>query len=79
LVKRNKPNRDGHLRPDFPLNQPACTVVISDADLSELTATAAANPERPITVNLERQIIACGNREYAFSIDPVSRNQLTNG
>jgi 3-isopropylmalate/(R)-2-methylmalate dehydratase small subunit len=124
-------DRDGNLRPDFPLNQPAygaatillagrnfgggssreaavyavydggfrcviapsfgdifaqnavknglLTAVVSDADLSELTATVAANPEREITVDLERQIIACGNREYAFAIDPVSRNQLING
>jgi 3-isopropylmalate/(R)-2-methylmalate dehydratase small subunit len=39
----------------------------------------AANPDRSVTVDLERQIIACGNREYAFSLDPVSRNQLING
>jgi 3-isopropylmalate/(R)-2-methylmalate dehydratase small subunit len=55
------------------------TAVVSDAELSELAATVAANRERPITVDLERQIIACGNREYAFSIDLVSRNQLING
>ena len=55
------------------------TAVVSDADLDELTAAVAADPQRPITVDLERQIIACGNREYAFAIDPVSRNQLING
>lgn len=55
------------------------SAVVSDAELSELAATVAANPERPITVDLEQQIIACGNREYAFSIDLVSRNQLING
>ena len=124
-------DRDGNLRTDFPLNQPAygeakillagrnfgggssregavyavydagfrcviapsfgdifaqnavknglLTAVVSDADLGELTAAVVADPQRPITVDLERQIIACGNREYAFSIDPVSRNQLVNG
>ncbi len=124
-------NRDGNLRPDFPLNQPAygeakilvggrnfgggssreaavyavydagfrcviapsfgdifvqnavknglLTAVVSDADVGELMAAAAADLDRPITVDLERQIIACGNREYAFAIDPVSRNQLING
>jgi 3-isopropylmalate/(R)-2-methylmalate dehydratase small subunit len=124
-------DRDGNLRADFPLNQPAyggakillagrnfgggssreaavyavydggfrcviapsfgdifaqnavknglLTAVVSDADLSELTAGVAADPQRPVTVDLERQIIACGNREYAFAIDPVSRNQLING
>ena len=124
-------DRDGNLRTDFPLNQPAygeakillagrnfgggssregavyavydagfrcviapsfgdifaqnavknglLTAVVSDADLGELTAAVVADPQRPITVDLERQIIACGNREYAFAIDPVSRNQLING
>jgi len=124
-------DRDGNLRPDFPLNQPAygeakfllagrnfgggssreaavyavydagfrcviapsfgdifaqnavknglLTAVVSDADLDALAAAVAADPQRPITVDLERQIIACGNREYAFAIDPVSRNQLVNG
>ena len=55
------------------------TAVVPDADLGELAAAVAGNPEREITVNLERQMIACGNREYAFAIDPVSRNQLING
>ena len=124
-------DRDGNLRTDFPLNQPAygeakillagrnfgggssregavyavydagfrcviapsfgdifaqnavknglLTAVVSEPELGELTAAVAADPERPVTVDLERQIIACGNREYAFSIDPVSRNQLVNG
>ena len=124
-------DRDGNLRTDFPLNQPAygeakillagrnfgggssregavyavydagfrcviapsfgdifaqnavknglLTAVVSEPELGELTAAVAADPERPVTVDLERQIIACGNREYAFAIDPVSRNQLING
>ena len=124
-------DRDGNLRTDFPLNQPAygeakillagrnfgggssregavyavydagfrcviapsfgdifaqnavknglLTAVVSEPELGELTAAVAADPERPVTVDLERQIIACGNREYAFAIDPVSRNQLVNG
>jgi 3-isopropylmalate/(R)-2-methylmalate dehydratase small subunit len=55
------------------------TAVVSEAGLEELTAAIAANPDRSVTVNLERQIIACGNRECAFSLDPVSRNQLING
>ena len=55
------------------------TAVVSEAGLGELTAAIAANPDRSVTVDLERQIIACGNREYAFSLDPVSRNQLING
>ena len=45
----------------------------------ELTAAIAADPEMPVTVNLERQTIARGNRSFAFTIDPTSRNQLLNG
>lgn len=55
------------------------TAVVSEAGLEELTAAIAANPDRSVTVDLERQIIDCRNREYAFSVDPVSRNQLING
>ena len=39
----------------------------------------AADPEMPVTVDLEQQTIARGNRSFAFTIDPVSRNQLLNG
>jgi 3-isopropylmalate/(R)-2-methylmalate dehydratase small subunit len=53
--------------------------IVSEADLAELAAAVSADPERPIAVDLERQCIACGNREYTFAIDPVSRNQLING
>jgi 3-isopropylmalate/(R)-2-methylmalate dehydratase small subunit len=53
--------------------------VVSEADVGELAAAVAADPERPITVDLDQQTIACGNRSYSFAIDPVSRNQLMNG
>jgi 3-isopropylmalate/(R)-2-methylmalate dehydratase small subunit len=55
------------------------TAVVQEADVGELAAAVAADPERPITVDLDKQEIACGNRIYAFAIDPVSRNQLLNG
>jgi 3-isopropylmalate/(R)-2-methylmalate dehydratase small subunit len=55
------------------------TAIVSEAEVNELAATVAADPERAIAVDLERQTIACGNRSYAFAIDPVSRNQLLNG
>jgi len=55
------------------------SAIVSEADLAQLAAAVRADPERPVTVDLERQSIACGNRAYAFSIDPVSRNQLING
>ena len=53
--------------------------VISDAEAAELAATIAADPARAVTVDLAQQTIACGNRLYAFTIDPVSKNQLLNG
>ncbi len=53
--------------------------VVSEAEAAELAADVAAEPSREITVDLEQQTIARGNRQYRFSIDPVSRNQLLNG
>jgi 3-isopropylmalate/(R)-2-methylmalate dehydratase small subunit len=53
--------------------------VVADADVSELGSLVAADPALPVTVDLERQTIARGNRTFAFSIDEVSRNQLLNG
>jgi 3-isopropylmalate/(R)-2-methylmalate dehydratase small subunit len=55
------------------------TAVVPEADVDELAAAVAADPARPITVDLDQQTIVCGNRTYAFAIDPVSRNQLING
>ena len=53
--------------------------IVADADVSELGSLVAADPALPVTVDLERQTIARGNRTFAFSIDEVSRNQLLNG
>ncbi len=55
------------------------TAIVAENDAAELAAAVAADPERKLTVDLERQMIVCGNRTYSFSIDPVSRNQLLNG
>jgi 3-isopropylmalate/(R)-2-methylmalate dehydratase small subunit len=55
------------------------TAVLAEADVAELGAAIAADPDMPATVDLEQQTIARGNRSFAFSIDPVSRNQLLNG
>lgn len=55
------------------------TAILGDTDVAELAAAVTDDPERPITVDLEQQTITCGNRSYAFAIDPVSRNQLING
>jgi 3-isopropylmalate/(R)-2-methylmalate dehydratase small subunit len=53
--------------------------IVNETDAAELAAAIAARPEQPVTVDLEEQTIKCGNRQYSFSIDPVSRNQLING
>jgi 3-isopropylmalate/(R)-2-methylmalate dehydratase small subunit len=55
------------------------TAVLAEADVAELAAAIAADPDMPVTVDLEQQTIARGNRSFAFSIHPVSRNQLLNG
>jgi len=55
------------------------TAVVSEGDIAEIAAVVSRDPERPVLVNLVQQVIVCGNRTYAFDIDPVSRNQLVNG
>jgi 3-isopropylmalate/(R)-2-methylmalate dehydratase small subunit len=55
------------------------TAVLPEADTIELAAAIASDPETPVTVDLEQQTIARGNRSFAFTVDPVSRNQLLNG
>jgi 3-isopropylmalate/(R)-2-methylmalate dehydratase small subunit len=53
--------------------------VLSEADVAELGAAIAADPQLPVTVDLEQQTMTRGNRSFAFLIDPVARNQLLNG
>jgi 3-isopropylmalate/(R)-2-methylmalate dehydratase small subunit len=53
--------------------------VLPEADVQELGAAVAADPQLTVAVDLEQQTIARGNRSFAFSIEPVSRNQLLNG
>jgi 3-isopropylmalate/(R)-2-methylmalate dehydratase small subunit len=55
------------------------TAILPEADAAELAAVIAADPEQPVSVDLERQTISRGNRVYSFAVDPVSRNQLING
>jgi 3-isopropylmalate/(R)-2-methylmalate dehydratase small subunit len=55
------------------------TAVLAEADVAELGAAIAADPDLPVTVDLERQTVLRGNRSFAFTVDPVSRNQLLNG
>ena len=53
--------------------------VVAEADASELGSLVAADPALPVIIDLERQTIARGNRNFLFTIDDVSRNQLLNG
>jgi 3-isopropylmalate/(R)-2-methylmalate dehydratase small subunit len=53
--------------------------IVTEAESAEIMATLAARPETPLTVDLEAQTILCGNRSYAFTIDPVRRMRLLNG
>ena len=55
------------------------TAIVSDADIADMATAVSANPDHPVVVDLDGKTIACGNRTYAFEIDPVSRNQLLNG
>jgi len=55
------------------------TAVLSEPEVEELGAAIAADPDLPVTVDLEQQTILRGNRSFSFTIDPVSRNQLLNG
>jgi 3-isopropylmalate/(R)-2-methylmalate dehydratase small subunit len=53
--------------------------IVPEADIAELGAAIAADPDMPVSVDLEQQTITRGNRSFSFTIDPVSRNQLLNG
>jgi 3-isopropylmalate/(R)-2-methylmalate dehydratase small subunit len=53
--------------------------IFSENQVIELSAAISAEPARPLTVDLEQQMVICGTRTFDFSIDPVSRNQLLNG
>jgi 3-isopropylmalate/(R)-2-methylmalate dehydratase small subunit len=55
------------------------TAIVSDEEAAEIMAALSNRPELPMTVDLEAQTILCGNRTYAFSIDPVRRTRLLNG
>ena len=53
--------------------------VVAEDDVTELAAAVTRNPDQNISIDLQSQTVDCGGRSYAFSIDPVSRNQLLNG
>lgn len=53
--------------------------MVTDDEAAEITAALQQTPALPVTVDLERQTIVCGNRTYNFTIDPVRRMRLLNG
>ena len=55
------------------------TAIVTDAEAAEIMAALRETPGLPLTVDLDEQKIVCGNRTYAFSIDPVRRTRLLNG
>jgi 3-isopropylmalate/(R)-2-methylmalate dehydratase small subunit len=52
--------------------------IVSEADAAELAAKVTSKPDLPVTVDLGRLTVSCVGRQYSFTIDPVSRNQLLN-
>jgi 3-isopropylmalate/(R)-2-methylmalate dehydratase small subunit len=55
------------------------TAITSDEEAFEIMGALKRTPGLPVTVELERQTIVCGNRTYHFAIDPVRRMRLLNG
>jgi 3-isopropylmalate/(R)-2-methylmalate dehydratase small subunit len=55
------------------------TATVTDDEAAEIMAALERTPDLPVTVDLERQTIVCGNRTYNFTIDPVRRMRLLNG
>ena len=55
------------------------TATVPEETVAEIAAAVEADPQRSLTVDLEKQTIACGASAWPFAIDPVSRNQLLNG
>ena len=55
------------------------TAVAEEADIEKLAAVVREKPSQPVTVDLERQTVGGNGISFAFTIDPISRNQLLNG
>jgi 3-isopropylmalate/(R)-2-methylmalate dehydratase small subunit len=55
------------------------TAIVTDEEASEIMEALNRTPELPVTVDLERQTIVCGNKICSFTIDPVRRMRLLNG
>ncbi len=55
------------------------TATVTEAEAAEIMASLTQMSELAVTVDLEQQTIVCGNRSYAFTIDPIRRMRLLNG
>jgi 3-isopropylmalate/(R)-2-methylmalate dehydratase small subunit len=55
------------------------TAAVTDAEAAQMIDSLTQTPALPVTVDLERQCIVCGDRTYHFAIDPVRRMRLLNG
>jgi 3-isopropylmalate/(R)-2-methylmalate dehydratase small subunit len=55
------------------------TAIAEEADIERLAAVVRGKPSQPVTVDLEGQTISSSGISFAFTIDPISRNQLLNG
>jgi len=52
---------------------------VTDNEAAEIMASLTQMLDLPVSINLEQQMIVCGNRLYNFTIDPVRRMRLLNG
>ena len=55
------------------------TAVAAESDIEKLAVFVREKPSQPVTVDLEKQTVSGGDISFAFTIDPISRNQLLNG
>jgi 3-isopropylmalate/(R)-2-methylmalate dehydratase small subunit len=55
------------------------TAMVTDDDAATLMAALEERPDQVVDVELETQTIRCGDRVFAFAIDPVRRMRLLNG
>jgi len=55
------------------------TAVAAEGDIEKLADLVRRTPSQPVMVDLEKQTVSGGDISLAFTIDPISRNQLLNG
>jgi 3-isopropylmalate/(R)-2-methylmalate dehydratase small subunit len=61
------------------LNNGLLPVVVSDSYLKKLIETVSQNPETPIVVDLEKQVIECNGASEVFEINAYKKSCLLNG